>query len=195
MAYVIINGGGLSGTRWSGRGLGGPMKLTIEHMAGLGGLGAVDRTTVIQQGISALVQANAHAKKLADGVVAASFVTTRGTNKEWAKTFTDQVEAMVVRLITPGHDGIYPFERKGGAKRIEDLAKFIETSAKEQAGSQQELLSISAVLKQASALVGQTTGEVVGAVVKEATKASPWVLPIAGLAVLAVAAYSWRAFR
>lgn len=198
MAYVIIRGGELSGHHPGFRAaLAGPLRITLEHLDGLGAAPPpMTRDQLVAKGITLLVQANDRARKLADEVVSKSFITTRATNREWADTFKAQVEAMVARLITPGHDGIYPFER--APQLVDVVAEYIESESKNQADMQQELLGIGAGLREFTTIVAREAAAMIEAgltpIIAAVGKSGIpwWALP---LGAAAVAAYVWRAFR
>lgn len=190
MTYVIIDGKGLQGL--------GAAPAVTDPAA---------RKQIIELGIVALTKANDAAKKAADRVVSKSTLSAmvwipsllaQGSIREWRQTFVAQVEAMVVRCLTVGHDGVFPFERN--PKLITDIAQYIEQESKSIAGATEEMLSLTGALRQAAAaVVAQSVAalsEAVKATIKAAKEADSMIPILVGVGVLGLgAAYVWRSFR
>lgn len=182
------------------------MTYVIIHGGELRGLGTVTdlRKQIVQDSIVVLTKANQRAKQIGDEAVARSTLMTRSRTKEWSDTFKATVEGMVVRLLTVGTDGRFPFEKSPAL--IEVVAKYIEDEAKTMAEMQTELLGVSAALRQAAAAVGAKVGEQAALMAKEAATAAVnnFAKDPGGTAMLALgvgivgllgAAYVWRSFR
>ena len=181
MTYVIIDGGGFQG-------LGAAPAVTDPML----------RKQIIELGIVTLTKSLDAAKKASQRIVDQTPLFSQLTIREWRTTFVQQIEAMVVRCLTVGSDGVFPFERN--PKLLETIAGYIESETKNITASSEELLSIAGGLRQASAAIATQSVDMLKAAVtavvaaaKEADSSLTWLvlLGIGGLG----AAYVWRSFR
>lgn len=159
----------------------------------------VNDPVAVPAGIVVLTKANARAKEIAAAAVANATLLSRPTTSEWANTFTQQVESMVVRALTIGTNGLYAWQTNPAI--IEAIADYVEDAGAEQAANREELLSVAAGLRQAARAVGLGTGKLLveagrGAAEGFKPQNGDWVPTVVGLGIAAVAvAYVWRSFR
>lgn len=143
----------------------------------------------VQGGIVALANIDNRAKQIAQKAVDKASLFALPTTREWAGTFTQQVTGMVGRLLTPGRDGIFAWQKS--PQLLNDLAKFVEDEGREQASVFDDCISLAGTIRAFAKAATTQAVEVMKVVVEETItqlkkESGGMLLVYAGLALVAL---------